>query len=250
MNVCLAALFASARALAILPAPRQLPGLDASARVALPRRTSMHMICDWDAMMAEVCEPSALNDSLESLADGFSPAEEGEGQRRESLRILNLNEWTIALEEVLCTDAYCIAITYEVDRQHAQATMQRSDVEDFVAGPSQNTWRNDLRDLLNASPGVVHALARLHAPRGCSDCLRSTDELEKATVRQVLPDALVVELTMTDLAQIDEHSTHMPRRTHTAHLALPRVCDSADCVEAAVIEMLRLDSPEGPEMGI
>merc|ERR1719453_2797093 len=107
-------------------------------------------------------------------------------------------------------------------------------------------WQQrELCNLLNSSPGVTRAIARRHA----GDCVRMSDVLEMATVKEVHPTGLVVELTLIDMALIDESSTCMPRRTLTTTIPLPWACTDAHAVEDAIIRMLDTGAASGVGLG-
>jgi len=205
-------------------------------------------------MMKELCAPS--EPSLTALSDHFSPAQRCERERREGVRVLEVGHESMSIEEIICTETHCIALSYTVPRNQAQATLMASERGEEVKNEkdqaSRQHWQHELRNLLNASPGVVRSLVRRHAPH----CLRPTEEIEMAMVRDVRTTALEVELSVVDLALIDERMVHMPRRTLTAQVPFPQECTSAEAVEDAIFEMLQLDPTnyelkEGPpEMGI
>jgi len=213
------------------------------------------MTCDWEAMMKQECAPA--NMQLAALSDTFSPRshdpERSEQERREGVRLLEVQDDRMSIEEIICTETHCIALSYTVPRHQAQPVLMASDGGGKMA--MENTlstmWQHELRELLNASPGVVRALVRRHG----AQCLHPTDEIEAAMVREVTSTALEVELTVIDLALIEDHMAQISRRTLSAQLPLPRECTSAEAVEDAIFKMLQLDPTDdqleqGREMGI
>lgn len=143
-------------------------------------RATIAMTCDWDAMMKELCAPS--EPSLTALSDHFSPAQRCERERREGVRVLEVGHESMSIEEIICTETHCIALSYTVPRNQAQATLMASERGEEVKNEkdqaSRQHWQHELRNLLNASPGVVRSLVRRHAPH----CLRPTEEIEMAMV--------------------------------------------------------------------
>lgn len=224
------AFFGVAGVFSLVASPVPRPVAPALHRVSMP----VTMICTWEAMMHENCEPTA--EALRALAKQHSPAVELDWQRRESVRVLEVDEEAISIEEVICDETHCIALTHVIARDHAVQAMESDEAGNTMASESAKHLC-ELVQMLNQSPALVKALAHRHT---AAEQLRPTDMLEYATVRDISMNAVIVELSAVDLIEMAEGGEHMPRRKLIATVPLPRSCVSVVEVEEALLEMIDL----------
>jgi hypothetical protein len=213
------------------------------------RASHLSMMCDWDAMMNEHCTPTVAE--LHSLADDFSPTRDEKWQRRESVKVLSVSPVTILLEEILCEESHCIAISYEIPKPYAMLTFERHEAGAVQTAVDESLAAElrELASILNQSPVIVKGLACRYAQD-----LRPTDTVESATVVSLDMSALHVELVAIDLVELGQGRGRMPRRSLGVSIPLSRACDAVADVEDAIVKLICMmeqgESETAPEFWI